>query len=98
MSADALEVTKLTLLTHSKNMLDAAQKKDWERFSCLERDWMRLLQSSVEEYGSALQQTGEELIKDNQKIQDCMEKEQKRLLNQLGKNARGISLIKSYLE
>lgn len=95
---NAFEVTKLKLLTHSKSMLNAAQKKDWSRFSDLERDWMFLLQSSVKNYGDALQQTGEELIKDNQQIQACMEKEQKLLLDQLGKNTKNISSIKSYLE
>ncbi len=95
---DSLEVTKLKLLTHSKNMLDAAQKKDWNRFSDLESGWMFLLQSSVKCYGDALQLTGEELIKDNQKIQACMGKEQRVLLDQLGKNTKNISSIKSYLE
>ncbi|MCF6346482.1 MAG: flagellar protein FliT [Thiomicrorhabdus sp.] len=95
---NAFEITKLQLLSHSKNMLDAAQKKDWDRFSELENGWMSLVQSSVKRYGDALQQTGEELIKDNQKIQACMGKEQKELLDQLGKNTKNISSIKSYLE
>jgi len=94
----SLELTKLQLLSHSKNMLDAAQKKDWNRFSELESGWMSLVKSSVKRYGDALQQTGEELIKDNQKIQVCMGKEQKLLLDQLGKNTKNISSIKSYLK
>ncbi len=95
---NSLEVTKLKLLTYSKNMLDAAQKKDWNRFSDLESSWMNLLQSAVKRYGDELQQTGEELIKDNQKIQACMGREQKVLLEQLGKNTKNISSIKSYLK
>jgi len=94
----SLEMTKLQLLSHSKNMLDAAQKKDWSRFSELEHSWVPLLKSSVKRYGDALQITGEELIKDNQKIQACMGKEQKVLLDQLGENTKNISSIKSYLE
>ncbi len=94
----SLEITKLQLLSHSKNMLDAAQKKDWNRFSELENGWIFLVQSSVKQYGNALQQIGEELIKDNQKIQVCMGKEQKVLLDQLGKNTKNISSIKSYLK
>ena len=65
---NSLEMTKLRLLSHSKNMLDAAQQSDWTRLSALENGWTGLLQSSVNQYGDALMQTGLEILKDNQKI------------------------------
>jgi len=93
----ALEMTKLQLLSHSKNMLDAAQKNDWERLSALEHGWLRRLQSSVEQYGDELRQTGEEILKDSQKIQACVTLKQKTLSKELGQNTKNISSIKSYL-
>ncbi len=95
---EALELTKLQLLSHSKNMLDAAQKKDWERFSALDQVWITLLRSSVQRYGDALTQTGAELLKDNQQIQACMNKEQKSLLSRLGEDTKKIASVKSYLK
>ena len=93
----ALEMTKLQLLSHSKNMLDAAQQNDWERLSALENGWLRRLQSSVEQYGDELRQTGEEILKDSQKIQACVALKQKMLSKELGQNTKNISSIKSYL-
>ncbi|VAW47324.1 hypothetical protein MNBD_GAMMA03-1016 [hydrothermal vent metagenome] len=95
---DSLEMIKLQLLSHSKNMLNAAQKKDWDRFAALESSWMTLLQHSVSCYGNQLMKIGEELIKDNQKIQACVASQQKKLLKELDKNTKNISSIKSYLK
>ena len=75
---NSLEMTKLRLLSHSKNMLDAAQQSDWTRLSALENGWTGLLQSSVNQYGDALMQTGLEILKDNQKIKDMGIKARKR--------------------
>lgn len=95
---NALEVTKLRLLSHSKNMLDAAQKSEWKRFSELENGWMALLNSSTKTYGEALNQVGVELVKDNELIKECIEREQKALLKKLGDDSKNISSIKSYLK
>ncbi len=92
-------MTKLQLLSHSKNMLHAACDKDWKRFSELEHGWRDWLESSVECYGrEALQSIANELMSDNQKIQACMGKEQKQLLEQLGKQTKNIESIKFYLK
>ena len=94
----SLEMRKLQLLTRSKNMLTAAQKNQWTRFSELEAGWLDWLQSSVETYGEALNSVGSELIKDNQKIQDCLALEQKKILRELEKSTKNTSSIKSYLK
>ncbi|MCF6299234.1 MAG: flagellar protein FliT [Thiomicrorhabdus sp.] len=94
----ALEITKLQLLSHSKNMLDAAQKNDWDRLSALEHGWLMRLQSSVDQYGDELAQVGQELLKDSQQIQACVALKQKALSQELGKNTKNIASIKSYLE
>jgi len=95
---NALEMTKLQLLSHSKNMLDAAQKHDWDRLSALESGWLKRLQFAVEQYGDELRQTGQEILKDSQQIQACVALKQKSLSETLGKNTKNIASIKSYLE
>jgi len=95
---NALEMTKLQLLSHSKNMLDAAQQSDWSRLTALENGWLERLQFSVNQYGDKLMQVGQEILKDNQKIQACVESKQKTLSKELGQNTKNISSIKSYLE
>lgn len=94
---DLLEVTKLRLLSHSKNMLNAAKTNEWAQFTELERGWMVLLKSSTSRYGEGLNSIGSELIKDSQAIQACIECEQKTLLEQLGEETKNTASIKSYL-
>lgn len=93
-----LEITKVSLLAHSKNMLLAAQQNQWTRFSELEAGWLVWLQASVEQYGEALNSIGSELIKDNQQIQEYLASEQKKMLSELDKSTQNISSIKSYLK
>ncbi len=94
---NTLEQTKLQLLSHSKNMVNAAQQSDWERLSVLENGWLRRLQMSIELYGDELMQTGQEIVKDSQQIQACIERKQKTLSKEFGQNTKNISSIKSYL-
>lgn len=94
----SLEMRKLQLLTRSKNMLLAAQKKQWTRFSELETGWLVWLQASVEKYGESLNSIGSALIKDNQEIQKCLAAEQKIMLRELEKSTKNTSSIKSYLK
>ncbi|WP_157760460.1 hypothetical protein [Thiomicrorhabdus arctica] len=94
----SIEMRKLQLLTHSKNMLTAAQQSQWTRFSELEAGWLVWLQASVEKYGKALNSIGSELINDNQKIQECFILEQKKMLRELEQSTKNTSSIKSYLK
>jgi len=93
-----LEKAKLKLLTHSKNMLVAAQLRDWSRFSELEVLWLPLLQAVDQEYGSEVNDIGEALIEDNQLIQSLIQKEQKVLLQELEQSSKNTSSLKSYLK
>ncbi len=94
----SLEMRKLQLLTHSKNMLTAVQQHQWTRFSELEAGWLVWLQASVEKYGEALNSIGSELIKDNQQIQESLALEQKKMLCELEESTKNTSSIKSYLK
>lgn len=94
----SLEKKRLELLTRSKNMLLAAQQNQWIRFSELESGWLALLKVSVEEYGEALNSIGSELKNDNQKIQECLASQQKKMLSELEQSTKNTSSIKSYLK
>ncbi len=94
----SLERVKLTLLSHSKNMLNAAQSEDWFRFSELDSNWQKKIQSAIEEYGSQLDGIGDQLLRDNAKIQKIIHQSQKKLVSALQKNTRATSSVKQYLK
>lgn len=93
-----LEMRKLQLLSHSKNMLVAVEQGQWVRFTELESGWQTWLQTSAEEYGEALNSIGSELIKDNERIQECLALEQKKILRELEESTQKNASIKSYLK
>jgi len=94
----SLERVKLTLLAHSKNMLNAAKSEDWFRFSELDSDWQTKIQSAIEEYGSQLDGIGDQLLLDNAEIQKIIHQSQKKLVSELQKNTRATSSVKQYLK
>lgn len=94
----ALEKIKLNLLSHSKNMLNAAVSEEWQRFAELDSSWKKQLESAVSEYGEELDSIGDALLEDNQKIHTCIEAAQKALSLDLDKNMHSASAIKKYLK
>jgi len=94
----SVEKQKLTLLSHSKNMLNAAQSEDWQRFSELDSVWQNQLQIAVENYGSQLDSIGEQLLKDNENIQNYVKLAQAKLSNDLQKSSQSHSSVKQYLK
>lgn len=92
------EKARLTLLAHSKNMLNAAQAEDWQQFSELDSMWQTKLESAVDSYGSELDPIGEQLLEDNQKIQQCIKNAQQKLINELQKSNQSHSSVKQYLK
>ncbi|WP_321324302.1 hypothetical protein [Thiomicrorhabdus sp.] len=94
----SLEKIKITLLSHSKNLLIAAEDQNWERYSELEKDWAEMLQSAKNKYGDALNSIANELIADNQKIQKNITESQKSILSELEKSTQNTASIRSYLK
>ena len=92
------EKQKLTLLAHSKNMLNAAQAEDWQRFSELDSSWQTQLESAVDKFGSQLDEIGEQLLEDNQNIQKKIKSTQAKLANELQKNSQSRTSVKQYLK
>ena len=93
-----IERKKLALLSHSKNMLNAAQIEDWQRFSELDSVWQLQLEKAVATYGNQLDAIGEQLLKDNATIQDEIKKAQAKLANELQKNNQSHTSVKQYLK
>jgi len=94
----SLEKTKLTLLAHSKNMLNSALSEDWQRFSELDSDWQQQLKIAVEAYGADLDSIGPQLLEDNFNIQNSIKKAQGRISQELQKNSQSLSSVKQYLK
>lgn len=94
----SFEKQKMILLSHSQNMLNAAQADDWQRFSELDSDWQSQLEQAVAVYGRQLDVIREQLLKDNELIQTKIKKSQALLASELHKNSQSHSLVKQYLK
>jgi len=94
----SLEKQKLILLTHSKNMLNAAKSEDWQQFSALDSAWQDQLKAAVDIYGEQLNTISEQLLEDNQNIQQKIKFAQAKLANELQKNNKSHSSVKQYLK
>ena len=95
---NALEKQKLTLLTHSKNMMNAVLAEDWQRFSELDSVWQSQLKTAVDTYGAQLDSIGEQLLKDNEAIQKKIKQAQAQLASQLQKSTQSHTSVKQYLK
>lgn len=94
----SLEKTKITLLAHSKNMLNAAQSGDWDQFSALDTVWLPMLQSALEEYGHHLEKVVVQVLQDNQAIQSCITHAQKQMAAEMQQNTHATTSLKKYLK
>ena len=94
----SLEKQKLILLTHSKNMLNAAKSEDWQQFSALDSAWQDQLKAAVDIYGEQLNTISEQLLEDNQNIQQKIKFAQAKLANELQQNNKSHSSVKQYLK
>jgi hypothetical protein len=94
----ALHKTKLGLLAHSRNMLNAAQSQDWTAFSALESQWPLLLEEAVKAFGEQLEPIRAQLLADNRQIQTCIRQAQQALASELQRNTQAASAVKQYLK
>lgn len=79
-------------------MLNAALSEDWQRFSELDSEWQKKLQTAVETYGSQLDSIGDQLLQDNKMIQSYIKQVQNTLSSELQKNNQSLSSVKQYLK
>lgn len=94
---DSVEKTRITLLAHSTNMLNAARNADWERFGALESEWQAKLEAAVKAHGRQLEPISAQLLEHNRHIQNLLEQAQARLMAELNQNAQIRSALKKYL-
>ncbi|WP_237263772.1 hypothetical protein [Thiomicrorhabdus immobilis] len=93
-----LQNTKISLLAHSKNMLLSAQRADWQRFSELDSEWLKMLETAVNKYGQQVEDISLELLADNVQIQELIEKEQRLILRNLQNDTKNMVSVKTYLK
>lgn len=94
----SLQKTKLTLLAHSTNMLNAASAQDWTQFQTLEMQWNDMLETAFSEHGDALQSIVPQLLEDNQTIQNFIKKAQSQLSAEVQQSAQSVQSVKQYLK
>jgi hypothetical protein len=97
MSAD-LRTTRMHLLSHSKNMVNAAQSHDWEAFEMLNTAWPEMLEHANEQFGSDLIDLQSELLENNQQIQASIEQAQTDLTKELQSNTQRFHRLQAYLK
>ncbi|QCU90458.1 hypothetical protein [Thiomicrorhabdus sediminis] len=94
----SLQQTRLNLLTHSKNMLNASLDHEWQRYNELDSVWLEMLENASKEFGEQLDDIGAELMSDNEKIRENIQRAQQSLLSELEKETQKFSSVKSYLK
>ncbi|WP_319381558.1 hypothetical protein [Thiomicrorhabdus sp.] len=97
MSVSAIQKTRLILLTHSKNMVNAAQSQDWEAFLPLEACWQEMLEDAVARWGDQLREIGPSLLEDNRLIREAIQAYQQDLTDSLSQNRYAHNALKKYL-
>jgi hypothetical protein len=95
---NSLEKTRVILLAHSTNMLNAARNGDWDRFAALESEWQSKLEAAQFEFGDQLRSISEQLLQHNQQIQHLIKQAQAYLVAEMQKNAQARSALKKYLK
>jgi hypothetical protein len=97
MAAD-LNETRLQLLSHSKNMVNAARSQDWDAFETLNATWPDLLEQANQNFGSELSDLQPTLLEDNRHIQKTIERAQHTLSEELQGNTKRFHRLQAYLK
>ena len=90
--------TKVALLAHSKNMLNAAESADWVRFEELNGEWLDMLKTANKEYGQELRVISEALLADSKATQEAISISQKTIVEDVANIAKATASIKNYLK
>lgn len=93
-----LQKIRLSLLAHSKKMLNASEQGLWDEYSALEAQWLPMLECARKDHGGSIEDLGSLLINDNEKIQQYIVKAQSEILSLLDKDVKNSVSIKSYLK
>ncbi|QBZ83476.1 flagellar protein FliT [Hydrogenovibrio crunogenus] len=94
----SVEQTKLNLLAHSKNMLNAAESRQWQELTELDHLWHPMLENAVEEYGEALSGIVEQILEDNEIIAKYLQEAQQETASEMQQDTHIAASIKEYLK
>lgn len=98
MSLSSLELTKLKLLTLSKQRLMYAEQKDWDALKRIENQWQALLDQSFQAFSSDLSSVSEQLSADNNQVIELIAKAQSVLVDQRKSSNKKLNQVKKYLK
>lgn len=94
----SLEQTKLNLLAHSKNMVNAAESLQWQQLTELDNRWNSMLEKAVQEYGEDLSGIAEQILEDNEKIAKSLQEAQQEIASEMQQDTHIAASIKEYLK
>ncbi|PLA73912.1 hypothetical protein CYQ88_08730 [Hydrogenovibrio sp. SC-1] len=93
----SLALTKITLLSESKNLLTAIESESWQEYVALNSMFQQHLSEAIEEYKHALDDTLKELARDNDQIQELVKCKQQSLLEESKADFKRLKQLKAYV-
>lgn len=94
----SLAQTKLQLLAHSKNMLNAAESSQWQELAELDNGWHQMLEKALKEYGEDLRGVVEPILEDNKTIAKCLQSARQEVVSEMQQDTHIAGAIKEYLK
>lgn len=95
---DKKELLKLTLLSHSANMRNAAEAAEWTTLQELFHNWDETIAGAREELGKEFEAISGQLIEDNVAITKYLEQSQKNLVAEFHQSRQNTKSLKKYLK
>lgn len=93
----SLALTKITLLSESKNLLTAIETESWQEYIALNSVFQQHLSEAIEQYSEALDETLNELVRDNDRIQELVKHKQQSLLQESKADFKRLKQLKAYV-
>lgn len=88
----------LKVLTHSMNMVIAAEEKKWQRLSELDSQWNIMLSDFIENNTNSLETVIPQLLENNKRIQESIILAQENLAEEFKEGSSSQKAIKQYLK
>lgn len=92
------DLVKLRLLTLSQNMLMAAQEANWQELSELDYKWKIELEKSIEQHRCGVETIYSQLLENNKAIEDILNTERNKLIQEKAYDSVAHNAIKQYLK
>lgn len=93
----SLAITKMKLLSESKNLISAIESESWQQYLALNSLFQQHLAEAIELFGDAIEETVAELLRDNDEIQSLVRHKQHHLLKESKAEFSRIKQLKAYI-